>query len=56
MLLKDKVVIVKGSARGIGKVYAKRIATEGGKVVRRRSQSGDTILNCAKAWKLGVGS
>ncbi len=33
MLLKDKVVIVTGSARGIGKVYAKRIAAEGGKVV-----------------------
>lgn len=33
MLLKDKVVIVTGAARGIGKAYSKGIATEGGKVV-----------------------
>ncbi|MFQ5913033.1 MAG: SDR family NAD(P)-dependent oxidoreductase [Nitrospinota bacterium] len=33
MLLKDKVVIVTGAARGIGKVYAKTIAAQGGEVV-----------------------
>jgi len=33
MLLKDKVVIVTGAARGIGRAYSKGIATEGGKVV-----------------------
>jgi NAD(P)-dependent dehydrogenase (short-subunit alcohol dehydrogenase family) len=33
MQLKDKVIIVTGAARGIGKVYAKGIAAEGGKVV-----------------------
>ncbi len=33
MLLKDKVVIVTGAVRGIGKDYSKGIATEGGKVV-----------------------
>ena len=33
MQLRDKVVIVTGSARGIGKVYSKAIAAEGGKVV-----------------------
>ncbi len=33
MLLKDKVVIVTGAARGIGKADSKGIATEGGKVV-----------------------
>ena len=32
MLLQDKVVIVTGAARGIGKVYAKGIAEAGGKV------------------------
>ena len=31
--LEDKVIIVTGAARGIGKVYAKGIAAEGGKVV-----------------------
>jgi NAD(P)-dependent dehydrogenase (short-subunit alcohol dehydrogenase family) len=33
MLLKDRVVIVTGAARGIGKAYSKGIAAEGGKVV-----------------------
>ncbi len=33
MQLEDKVVIVTGAARGIGKVYAKGIAAEGAKVV-----------------------
>ncbi|MFQ5913034.1 MAG: SDR family NAD(P)-dependent oxidoreductase [Nitrospinota bacterium] len=33
MQLKERVVIVTGAARGIGKVYAKGIAAEGGKVV-----------------------
>ena len=33
MQLRDKVVIVTGSARGIGKEYSKAIAAEGGKIV-----------------------
>ncbi len=33
MLLKDRVVIVTGAARGIGKAYSKGIAAEGGKVI-----------------------
>ena len=33
MQLEDKVVIITGSARGIGKVYAKAVAAEGAKVV-----------------------
>ena len=33
MRLKDRVVIVTGSARGIGKAYAKRFAEEGAKIV-----------------------
>ena len=33
MQLEDKIIIVTGAARGIGKVYAKGIAAEGGKVV-----------------------
>ena len=32
MLLKDRVVIVTGSARGLGKAYAERFAQEGAKV------------------------
>ena len=33
MRLKDRVIIVTGSARGLGKVYAKALAKEGAKVV-----------------------
>ena len=33
MRLKDKVAIVTGSAQGIGRVYALRLASEGAKVV-----------------------
>ena len=33
MQLEDKIIIVTGAARGIGKVYAKGIAAEGGKIV-----------------------
>ncbi len=33
MLLKDKVIIVTGAARGLGRVFARRIAAEGGRVV-----------------------
>lgn len=33
MRLKDKVAIVTGSARGLGKAYALRLADEGAKVV-----------------------
>lgn len=30
MLLKDKVIIVTGAARGLGRVFARKIAAEGG--------------------------
>ncbi|MDI6889784.1 MAG: SDR family NAD(P)-dependent oxidoreductase [Thermodesulfovibrionales bacterium] len=33
MKLKDKVAIVTGSARGLGKAYALRLADEGAKIV-----------------------
>ena len=33
MLLKDKVIIVTGAARGLGRVFARKIAAEGGRVV-----------------------
>ena len=44
MILKEKVIIVTGAARGIGKVYAKGIAEAGGKVVVADILDGDSTL------------
>ncbi|MFQ5856260.1 MAG: hypothetical protein ACE5LU_11515 [Anaerolineae bacterium] len=41
MVLKDRAVIVTGSARGIRKVYANGIAAEGSKVVISDILDGD---------------
>ncbi|MDP6087370.1 MAG: SDR family oxidoreductase [Nitrospinota bacterium] len=41
MRLEGKIIVVTGAARGIGKVYAKNIAAEGGKVVVSDVLDGD---------------
>ncbi len=43
MILQDKVVIVTGGARGIGKTYAKGIAAEGAKVVVSDISDGEKV-------------
>jgi len=43
MKLQDKVAIVTGAARGIGRVYAKRLAREGAKVVVADILDGEAV-------------
>jgi 3-oxoacyl-[acyl-carrier protein] reductase len=48
-LLKDKVAIVTGSSRGIGRAIAERFAEEGAAVVVNYSQSGEEARNVVAA-------